>query len=264
MVLDLAVSQWEVFMSNSTNDNVIEQNSYKKIYDLMISCGKEKDQIQFLKTLLNELKKFVYFDTAWIILLDGAGNDIDWIFENEEQHWRWLYREFYKKDMNFSLKYYKLLKESSITNFLTFIDWSEEVGDFVNDYIIKRDIRYSVAFPLFDNNGMISCVFRLDLKNNKKFISSELEELELAIKPINYLYKRFCSKVTVKENQLNVYQKLTPREKEICSLLCSGVPVNRISTYCNLSTATVRKHVEHLYKKTGVNSLQEFLILMLK
>lgn len=240
-----------------------EKETYKKIYNLVIACGTEKNQISFMKVFLAELKTICFYDIAWVTFLDGSGKDIDWIIENDDLHWRWLYPDYYAKDTSFRFKQIKDRKEDIGAIYLEVIDWEMEEGMFVDDYMKKRNIRHSVAFPFFDNNGVVNCIVRLDLNNQKKFSETEIEELRRAIAPVNLLFKRFFQVPESGRQQVDT-GLLTRREKEISDLLCSGVPVNKIGEHCHISTATVRKHIEHLYRKLGVSSLQEFLILMLK
>lgn len=244
-----------------TNDK--DYTIYKKIYDIILSCGFEQKQMKFLNTFLNEIRKICTFSSAWVVLIDNCGNDIDWIIYNDDPHWRWLYHDYYKKIPDFRYKEIKNLIDDTNNSHVILIDWSKEKGIFVENYIYKKEITYSIGFPIFDHNGLVSAIFRLDTMNPLGFFSSELEELKLLLPPINLIYKYICKNQT-KIESINKFDTLTSREKEISSLLCSGVPINKISTYCNISTATVRKHIENIYKKVGVNSLQEFLILMLK
>ncbi len=50
---------------------------------------------------------------------------------------------------------------------------------------------------------------------------------------------------------------LTQREHEILSLLVQGLSYKMIASKCNVSTATVNTHVQHIYEKLQVHSVVE-------
>ena len=50
---------------------------------------------------------------------------------------------------------------------------------------------------------------------------------------------------------------LTQREHEILSLLVQGLSYKMIASKCNVSTATVNTHVQHIYEKLHVHSVVE-------
>lgn len=50
---------------------------------------------------------------------------------------------------------------------------------------------------------------------------------------------------------------LTQREHEILSLLVQGLSYKMIAAKCNVSTATVNTHVQHIYEKLQVHSVVE-------
>ena len=50
---------------------------------------------------------------------------------------------------------------------------------------------------------------------------------------------------------------LTQRETEVLALVMQGKDNKSIATQVNISTSTVRKHLEHIYSKLGVQSRME-------
>lgn len=52
---------------------------------------------------------------------------------------------------------------------------------------------------------------------------------------------------------------LTPREKEIVKGIIDGLTYRQIAEHYNISGATVKKHILHIYKKLNVSSKVEFM-----
>lgn len=63
--------------------------------------------------------------------------------------------------------------------------------------------------------------------------------------------------VTSESKTGNTDFKLTPREKEILSLLVQGLSYKMIADRCFISLPTVNSHIQHIYEKLQVNSVVE-------
>ena len=50
---------------------------------------------------------------------------------------------------------------------------------------------------------------------------------------------------------------ITEREKEVVSLMYKGLNYNEIANQLNISPATVRKHIENIYRKLSVHNKVE-------
>jgi DNA-binding NarL/FixJ family response regulator len=61
-----------------------------------------------------------------------------------------------------------------------------------------------------------------------------------------------------------VSRKLTPREREVLSLLSQGLCQKEIAPQLCLSPKTVAKHIEHLLAKMGVHSRAQAVALALR
>lgn len=51
--------------------------------------------------------------------------------------------------------------------------------------------------------------------------------------------------------------KITNREKEVVSLMYKGLNYNEIANQLNISPATIRKHIENIYRKLSVHNKVE-------
>ncbi len=101
--------------------------------------------------------------------------------------------------------------------------------------------------------------------------SASKEELHQAIKIVydggNYfsqeILKKLSTQSVYKQKSLQKSQ-LTPREKEILKLLCSGKTTFEISEHLFISFKTVETHRTNIFKKTGVHNIAELIIWAIK
>lgn len=101
--------------------------------------------------------------------------------------------------------------------------------------------------------------------------SASKEELHQAIKIIydggNYfsqeILKKLATQSVYKQKSIQKSQ-LTPREKEILKLLCSGKTTSEISEHLFISFKTVETHRTNIFKKAGVHNIAELIIWAIK
>ncbi len=101
--------------------------------------------------------------------------------------------------------------------------------------------------------------------------SAAKEELNQAIKVVyeggNYFSQEILKKLTtqsVYKHKALQKSQLTPREKEIVKLLCSGKTTSEISEYLFISYKTVESHRTNIFKKAGVHNIAELVIWAIK
>ncbi len=101
--------------------------------------------------------------------------------------------------------------------------------------------------------------------------SAAKEELNQAIKTVydggNYFSQEILKKLTtqsVYKHKALQKSQLTPREKEIVKLLCSGKTTSEISEYLFISYKTVESHRTNIFKKAGVHNIAELVIWAIK
>ena len=61
------------------------------------------------------------------------------------------------------------------------------------------------------------------------------------------------------ENQA-IYENITDREKEICSLLTKGFTNKQIARELYISEGTVKNHISSIYDKTGIHDRAKLII----
>lgn len=66
------------------------------------------------------------------------------------------------------------------------------------------------------------------------------------------------------EEEHQLVHNLTDREKEILSLLATGLMNKEIADKLNISSATVRTHIQHIYEKLQINTRVEAVNMYLK
>lgn len=93
------------------------------------------------------------------------------------------------------------------------------------------------------------------LLNSQSTLFVEEEEQVSGIngqeKPVNYFQQR-CEK-TIRD------YNLTPREAEVFLILAKGRNAGYISNQLVVSSATVKSHIYHIYRKLGINSQQHLM-----
>jgi DNA-binding NarL/FixJ family response regulator len=67
-----------------------------------------------------------------------------------------------------------------------------------------------------------------------------------------------------RQRELALLETLTPREREILEVLAEGLADKEIAARLNVSTATVRTHVNAILAKTGARSRTQALILAVR
>lgn len=83
--------------------------------------------------------------------------------------------------------------------------------------------------------------------NDRKYISTDLAQ-QLA-------------EGLIDNQNVNPFNKLSPKEFEICILLISGKTLTEIAGILNISTSTVGTHKAHLFEKLSVSNLPELIRL---
>ncbi len=101
--------------------------------------------------------------------------------------------------------------------------------------------------------------------------SASKEELYQAIKIVykggNYFSQEILKKLatqSVYKQKLIQRSHLTPREKEILKLLCSGKTTSEISEQLFISFKTVETHRTNIFKKADVHNIAELIIWAIK
>ena len=241
---------------------------WNRLYRFINKCGSIHELRSFSIQVLQGIHEFVPFDRGLVYFLDGNQKVHNQYLLNIKDSWSNLYLDYYSKASfnRFSIA------ERSITEiagkpYIHVIRWDEEpVSDFITDYIKAQELRLTLAFVLFDLNGVPRTAFALDRLTPAEFTDQELDLLYILVPSLNNLHKNFYAKpIGETDFKDNIWEAagLTEREIEVVNLLCQGISPNNISKALHIAVSTTYKHVAHIYEKMGVSSLQELLVRIL-
>ncbi len=119
---------------------------------------------------------------------------------------------------------------------------------------------YRLKLRTEDQEGYILVItsVKLDIKKHKFIcITNTTDQLPV-------FSKKICSALNDNFNTKNViqlYLKLTSREKEISLYLFKGIKAKEIATQLFVSEKTIEQHKKNIFKKMRVHSIQELIHL---
>jgi len=76
--------------------------------------------------------------------------------------------------------------------------------------------------------------------------------------------RRMVHNHTVVSHKETLWERLTPREREILGCLAAGKSGDEIAAELNITPLTVRTHIRNLLSKLGVHSRLEAVVLGVK
>lgn len=243
---------------------------WERIYDYTMACGQVHDPYQFVVTALEEIDELVPYDQGLAYCLDENRKVRAQHLVNIKSRWSTMYLEYYSQLQNTQRTLNGTANEVYGVPFVKQIIWADEpITEFVADYIMARGVKCSLAFALFDQNGLPRAAFSLDRTHMDHFTEGEMAILRLATAQIGNLYKNFFTKPSDVPGRSKgtsddeAFISLTKREREVVGLLCQGLSPAHVARTLHISTSTAYKHISHIYKKLGVSSQQELLVRML-
>lgn len=136
---------------------------------------------------------------------------------------------------------------------------------YYQDFMVPNDHRY-VADMLFRTNGRISAILTmLRKKEYGAFTSVEVEHLRTIQPFLEYALNEVYTPKRESQRQLFEQQyHLTDREIDVLELLVCGGANKAIANDLGLSLSTVKTHLQHMFQKTGVDSRNELVALVLR
>ena len=243
---------------------------WEKVFDYVLLCGLEHDPYRFSCKALDEISSLISYDQGLMYCFDENRRVCDQHLVNIKSRWSNMYLGYYSQLEGDRHGLDDEANESFGMPFVALIDWGEEPQtEFINNYIMERGVKYSLAFVLFDLHGLARVAFSLDRTQAKRFSERDVDILKMAAIQLNNLYKNFFvdpadvpGAVRVKANE-DALAPLTKREREVVALLCQGLSPAHVSSTLHISVSTTYKHIAHIYKKLHVSSQQELLVRVL-
>lgn len=240
--------------------------NWQGMYDLTLACAQTGNTRDFCRRLIDCAAGLIPFDKAVIYHLDINGKIIDQQLFNTEDYWSKLYmdrfsdvsgsvyaicRELFREQVGDAPKYFDLHLWDTVPD-----------SRFLRESIRPRHLVSSLAFNFYDTSGFYRTMVSLDKSSRVPYTMQELATARYAAPLLNAMHRQlFTSEETVPVG-LEGYG-LTGREREIAELLCRGMSPARVREALVISDATVRKHLQHIYRKVGVSSQRELLAKLL-
>lgn len=240
---------------------------WEKICRFLLCLAGAKDMNRFCEHILSGLRDLCPFDQALIYRLDGNRKVCGRHLEGFEEYWSDFYLKcfFEAADKRYALS--RDIRESEGRASIARTVWEQEPADaFLRDYIRPRGLKYSLAFLLFDTQGMPKTFVSMDRIRNTPFSDSEYQTILLLLPLLSALHKALPGAACDTPDAMDLRTQsagLTTRETEIAHLLCRGVSPANISRHLCISRSTTYSHIAHIYEKMEVSSRQELLVRLL-
>lgn len=247
--------------------STVSEIPWKKVYDLVLSCGSIHSPKEFAIELVRQAQMLVPFDHARIYFVNERKRIYDQYLIGIDPKWVTAYLEYYSQIEDGRYNIFERVEKNagaSSAPVLGTVDWSTMASsEFTRDYIRPMGLRYSLGFNLFDTDGSIRAMFMLDRCTPPDFSASEIITLRLALPQLDNLHRNFYSNLFNVQSSRQIdwgSTGLTRREIEISTLLCRGIAPAEISKKLHIAPATTYKHIAHIYQKMHVSSRQELLV----
>lgn len=239
---------------------------WNRINDFVLKCGDKKSPHEFGISVLNHIAALVPFDQGRLYFLDESGDVEDVYLIGIGKRDVEDYFKYYSKmnDGAFSVKHFVFQYSNRYPKTEECIrDMNSYSGKQISEYITSLGIKYSFGLGLWDQQGMLRCLFSLDRICNVPFSSVEIQTIEIVFHHLNNLYQNFYILPFANETfhkGLTQDQSLTKRETEIAQLMKKGITPANISKKLCISFTTVNKHISNMHKKLNVSTRQELIV----
>lgn len=132
------------------------------------------------------------------------------------------------------------------------------------DYLVLMCTSYEDDEKIFKSLEVGASGYILKTEGPAKIINA-LDELFEGGSPMSSsIARKVVASFSKMESQNRLTESLTTREKEILELLAKGQMNKEVANQLDISTGTVRKHIQNIYEKLHVNTRVEAVNLYLK
>lgn len=251
----------------------LSDSEWMAINRLVLTINTVDDEKLFRRCVLKELRFLIPYESAafyltdlskdlrgspqqWVgssILVDPIGIDIP--FDILEEYTLKHYKNDYLQNLH-PITSSRVFRERDL------IPEDELDKTFFDDYMEKRDV-LECLFAC--DKGFLGSLNLNRLEEQEPFTHRDVQILEI-IEPhmTNRLTKwRLKADVTSGESNFAHKYRLSKRETEVVHCVFQGLDNRGISNELKVSEGTVKKHLENIFRKAGVQSRIE-LILSLK
>ena len=249
----------------------LPQASWRDAYGLLLACSQAHSPRAMAVALLDSLRPVCPYDSAAAIFTDVNGEITGWYSAGVgDEYLNMSASEYHELMRRVSPTLFQRfnVRESSPVKFSLRVDWTQVADSaYRHEFLQPIGAVHSWYFCFFDMLGIYRVTFLLNRATDDPFKPAECAALELALPVLNNMHRNFFYRGRDSQggdlrDSWGAYG-LTPRETEICDLLCQGMAVKTISSVLFISASTTYKHLAHIYQKVGVGSQHELVSKLL-
>lgn len=131
--------------------------------------------------------------------------------------------------------------------------------EFFNDFLARDGLYWGVNLYAWSGDRNIGDMRIWRDRRRENFSRDDLELLDLVRPAMVVALQRSradngASKVLASSSSLGATSLLSAREREVAQLAASGLSDKDIARHLDISTTTVRTHIDHAFRKLNVNS----------
>lgn len=250
---------------------------WRCIHEFLVSVGSCRDCGTWCRHLVEELSNLLPFDFAYAVLFDAHGRVALCETSHVPERSKLAYFSYYM-----TVDPCRLCTPAAARTMHT--DWGDHrETEFYRDYGRHEGVRFSAGMQLHRRCGRLAGVVFLVRTAPPDFTTGEQTVLEVLqphlenllalllaadqlprpLAPLPEAAVRAGAAAAKQSGAASLSSRLSPRERNIASLICRGYSTKEISSMLVVRPATVYRHVANVFSKTGVRSRGELVSALL-
>jgi DNA-binding CsgD family transcriptional regulator len=243
------------------------------IHEVLLAVGAVREPRDFCVRAVRELARLVPYDQARIYFIDATGHIEDEELLGADPAWSERYVDHYA-GLGHGLYSVAGRRRALLQRRLEpghyampgleggFYDWEEHRRDeFVADYVLAQGIRHSAGFAFHDPIGRVAAMYALDRLSHGGFTAREVEILRRVQPHLDNLHRNLLVQpAPARAVDPSVGEALSPRERELATLLLRGMTPASIARELSISRQTVYRHLANIHAKLAVSNRQELML----
>lgn len=243
-----------------------ENRLSESLYQLLLRCGSQHNPYDFCGQIVKEITKFVPYNQARVLFLDISGRISGSMLYGVRQNTWQNFLSYYKEGLAGSAYSLGEPLKLSAAEKVAVCDWAGDEARkkkhpaFFQDYVTPLKLTYCLGVGLSDENNCIRSIITLDRTTRIPYSEREILLIRKLHPLLEHLFINLLLPAPGEFSSISFLQKqfdLTPREREIVDLTCSGMSPKEIGMRLSLSISTVYRHMANIYDKCGISSRQE-------
>ena len=228
----------------------LDEENYLKVISFMDAIQVEDDD--FRKEILLAFEELFGIHKMNFWLYDEQHNPLEPVTNNISKDITKDYLNHYvEEDPLLPNKLKDILPKRRVIDLFDLPRKAYEHTEYFNTFMKKHGIRNNTAIFLVKDKKVLGCV-DFSSRDEKRIQKTEIIGFEILAR---YLAQRFHEHLELKKSEDTFGGiSLTPREKEVLQFVQKGLSNKEIADSLFISVNTVKKHVQRLYDKFGVNN----------